>query len=120
MVRTVRGNLDHLAAQPSHQRRIFAHRVNHNDPILRDGEKHIQKLALCGKALAGARRTQIHPICRLQLFAVSHDDIVGKCVHAIVEGLPSHAELPCHKGDKDGGGAGCHTALDFYLVVAKS
>ena len=42
-----------------------------------------------------------------------------KCVHAIVEGLPRHAELPCHKGDKDGCGAGCHTALDFYLVVTK-
>ena len=56
MVRAVRGNLDHLTAQPSHQRRIFAHWVNHNDPILRDGKKHIQELALCGKTLAGARR----------------------------------------------------------------
>ena len=51
MVRAVRGNLDHLAAQPSHQRSVFAHRVNHDDPILRDGEKHIQELTLCGKAL---------------------------------------------------------------------
>ena len=42
-----------------------------------------------------------------------------ECVHAIVEGLPSHAELPCHKRNKDGCGAGCHTALDFYLVVTK-
>ena len=119
MVRAVRGNLDHLAAQPSHQWSVFAHRVNHDDPILRDGEKHIQELALCGKALAGARRAQIHPVCRFQLFAVSHDDIVRKCVHAIVEGLPSHAELPCHKRNKDGCGAGGHTALDFYLVVTK-
>ena len=119
MVRAVRGNLDHLAAQPSHQRSVFAHRVNHDDPILRDGEKHIQELTLCGKALAGARRAQIHPVCRFQLFAVSHNDIVRKCVHAIVEGLPSHAELPCHKRNKDGCGAGGHTALDFYLVVTK-
>ena len=36
-----------------------------------------------------------------------HDDIVRKCVHAIVEGLPRHAELPCHKGDKDGCGEMC-------------
>ena len=71
------------------------------------------------KALSGARRAQIHPVCRFQLFAVSHDDIVRKCVHAIVEGLPSHAELPCHKRNKDGCGAGGHTALDFYLVVTK-
>ena len=44
---------------------------------------------------------------------------MGKCVHAIVEGLPSHAELPCHKRNKDGCGAGGHTALDFHLVVTK-
>lgn len=51
MVRAVRGNLDHLAAQPSHQRSVFAHRVNHDDPILRDGEKHIQELTLAAKLL---------------------------------------------------------------------
>ncbi len=120
MVRAVRGNLDHLTAQPLHQLRVFAHRVNHDDPILRDGEKHIQELALCGKALSGARRAQVHPVCRFQLFAVSHDDIVRKCVHAIVEGLPVHPQLPCHKGDKNCRGAGCHTTLDLHFVVAES
>ena len=44
---------------------------------------------------------------------------MGKGVHAIVEGLPAHAELPGHKGHKDGGGAGGHAPLDLHLVVAQ-
>ena len=118
MVRAVRGNLNDLPAQPPHQRGIFAHRVYDNLPIL-GRQKHIDNLPLGGKALAGAGGAEIEPVGRLQLFPVSHDDVVGEGVHAVVEGLPVHAELPGHKGHKDGGGAGSHAPLDFHLVMAQ-
>ena len=44
---------------------------------------------------------------------------MGKGVHAVVEGRPGHAELPGHKGNEDGRGAGCHAPLDLHLVIAQ-
>ena len=111
----VRGNLDHLSAQPANQRGIFAHRIDNDNPILGDGQKDIEQFPLCRKGFSRARRAEVHSVGRLQLFAVSHDDIVGKGVHAIVEGLPVHPQLPCHKGDENCRGAGCHTPLGFKI-----
>ena len=119
MVGAVRGNLDHLSAQPANQRGIFAHRINNDNPILGNGQKDIEQFPLCRKGFSRARRAEVHSVGRLQLFAVSHNDIVGKGVHAIVEGLPVHPQLPCHKGDKNCRGAGCHTTLDLHFVVAE-
>ena len=118
VVGAVRGNLNDLPAQPPHQRGIFPHRVNDNDAVL-GSKENIDKLPLGGKALAGARGAQVHPVCGFQLFPVSHDDIVGKRVHAVVEGLPAHAELPCHKGNENRRGAGRHAPLDLHLVIAQ-
>ena len=117
-MRTVRGDLDDLPTQTPHQRGIFAHGVNHDDPVL-GGEEHIDQLPLGGKALAAARRAEVHSVGGFQLFAVSHDDIIGKSVHAVVERLPVHAKLPGHKGNENGRGAGGHAPLNFNAVVAQ-
>ena len=118
MVRAVRGDLNDLSAQAPHQRGIFAHRVNHDDAVI-GSEEHIDQLPLGGKALAAARRAEIHSVGGLQLFAVSHDDIIGKSVHAVVERLPVHTKLPGHKGNENGRGAGSHAPLNFNAVVAQ-
>ena len=88
----------------------------HDDPVI-GGKEHIDQLPFGGEALAGARGAEVHPVGRFQLLAVSHDDIVGKGVHAVVERLPAHAELPGHKGNEDGRGAGGHAPLDLDAVV---
>ena len=119
VVRAVRRDLDDLTAQPFHQRGIFAHRVYHDDAILRNGKKDVQQLALGGKALAAARGAEVKAVGGFQLFAVSHDDVMGQGVHAVVEGRAIHTKLPRHKGDEDGRGAGCHAALNFNAVVAE-
>ena len=77
MVGAVRRDLDDLTAQPLHQRGIFAHRVNHDDAILRDGKKDVQQFTLGGKALAAARGAEVKTVGGFQLFAVSHDDVMG-------------------------------------------
>ena len=118
MVRAVRGDFDDLPAQAPHQRGIFAHRVNNNDAVI-GGKEHIDQLALGGKALAAARRAEIHSVGGFEFFAVSHDDIIGKGVHAVVKRLPVHAKLPGHKGNEDGRGVGGHAPLNFNAVVAK-
>ena len=59
VVGAVRRDLDDLTAQPFHQRSIFAHRVNHDDAILRDGKKDVQQFTLGGKALAAARGAEV-------------------------------------------------------------
>ena len=112
-------DLHHLAAQPPHQRGIFAHRIDNDNAILWDSEKHIDDLTLCGKGFAGARGAEIEPVGRFQFFAVSHDDVMGKGVHAVVEGRPGHAELPGHEGNENRRGAGGHAPLDFHLVIAQ-
>ena len=119
VVGAVRRDLDDLTAQPFHQRGIFAHRVYHDDAILRNGKKDVQQLALGGKALAAARGAEVKAVGGFQLFAVSHDDVMGQGVHAVVEGRAIHAKLPRHKGDEDGRGAGGHAALNFNAVVAE-
>ena len=118
MVGAVRGNFNHLPAQPPHYRGIFPHRVYNDDAVL-GRQKHVDQLPLGGKALAGAGGAQVEPVGRFQFLPVSHDDIVRKSVHAVVEGLPAHAELPGHKGHEDGGGAGSHAPLDLHLVIAQ-
>ena len=77
VVGAVRRDLDDLTAQPFHQRSIFAHRVNHDDAILRDGKKDVQQFTLGGKALAAARGAEVKAVGGFQLFAVSHDDVMG-------------------------------------------
>ena len=77
MVGAVRRDLDDLTAQPFHQRSIFAHRVYHDDAILRDGKKDVQQFTLGGKALAAARGAEVKTVGGFQLFAVSHDDVMG-------------------------------------------
>ena len=44
---------------------------------------------------------------------------MGKGVHAVVERLPAHSELPCHKGDENSRGAGSHAPLDLQPVIAE-
>ena len=118
MVRAVRGDLDDLPTQAPHQRGIFAHRINHDDAVI-GGEEHIDQLPLGGKALAAARRAEVHSVGGFELFSVSHDDIVGKGVHAVVKRLPVHTKLPGHKGNENGGGACSHPPLNFNAVVAQ-
>ena len=77
VVGAVRRDLDDLTAQPLHQRGIFAHRVYHDDAILRDGKKDVQQFTLGGKALAAARGAEVKTVGGFQLFAVSHDDVMG-------------------------------------------
>ena len=113
------GDLHHLAAQPPHQRGIFAHRIDNDNAILWDGEKHVDDLTLCGKGSCRSPWSRGRAVGRFQLFAVSHDDVMGKGVHAVVEGRPGHPELPGHKGNEDRRGAGCHAPLDFHLVIAQ-
>ena len=112
-------DLHHLAAQPPHQRGIFPHRIDNDNAVFGDSEKHVDDLALCGKTLAGARGAEIQAVGRFQLLAIRHDDVVGKGVHAVVEGRPGHPQLPGHKGDKDRRGAGSHAPLDFHLVISQ-
>ena len=59
MVGAVRGDLNDLSAQPTHQRGIFAHWVYNDYSILRDGQKHIEQLPLGGEALARAGGAEI-------------------------------------------------------------
>lgn len=61
VVGAVRGDVDDLPAQPLHQRGVFAHRVYHDDPVI-SGKEHIDQLPFSGKALAGARGTEVHPV----------------------------------------------------------
>ena len=75
------------------------------NPILRNCQKHIEQLPLGGEALTTTRRAEVHSVGGFQFFAVSHDDVMGKGVHAVIEGWPIHAKLPRHKGNKDGRGA---------------
>ena len=119
VVGAVRGDLYNLSAQPTHQRGIFSHWVYNDYSILGDGQKHIEQFPLGGEALARAGGAEIQAVGRFQLFAVSHDDIVGKGVHAVVEGLPAHAELTGHKGNKNRRGAGGHAPLYLNAVVAE-
>ena len=84
------GDFHHLAAQPANQRGIFPHRIDNDNAVFGDSQKHVDDLTLCGEALAGARGAEIKAVGRFQLFAVSHDDVVGKGVHAVVEGRPGH------------------------------
>ena len=119
VVGAVRRDLDDLTAQPLHQRGIFAHRVYHDDAILWNGKKDVQQFPLGGKALAAARGAEIKAVGGFQLLAVSHDDVMGQGVHAVIEGRAIHTKLPRHKGDEDGRGAGGHAALNFNAVVAE-
>ena len=116
MVGTVRGDLDDLSTQPPHQRSIFAHRVYHHDPVA-GGKEHIDQFSFRRKGLARSRGAKVHSVGRFQLFAVSHDDIMRKGVHAVVQGLSVHAQLTGHKGNENRCGAGCHAALDLDAVV---
>ena len=118
MVGAVRGDLDDLTAQPLDKRRIFAHRVNHNDPVT-GGKEHIHKLPLCGKGFAGARHAEKQAVGVFELFPVCHDDVMGKRVEPVIDSFAIHAELLRHKGNKNGRGAGRHTALDLNAVMAQ-
>jgi len=51
MVGTVRGDLDHLPAEPLDQGRILAHWID-NDNFVRGRQKNIDKLPLRGKTFA--------------------------------------------------------------------
>ena len=118
MVGAVRGDLDDLSAQPLDKGRVFAHRVNHNDPVT-GGKEHVHKLPLCGKGFAGARHAEEQAVGVFELFPVCHDDVMGKCVEPVIDGFAIHAELLRHKGNENGRGAGRHAALDLNAVMAQ-
>ena len=118
VVGAVRGDLDDLSAQPLDKGRIFAHRVNHNDPVT-GGKEHVHKLPLCGKGFAGARHAEEQAVGVFELFPVCHDDVMGKCVEPVIDGFAIHAELLRHKGNENGRGAGRHAALDLNAVMAQ-
>ena len=118
MVGTVRGNFNDLSSQALDQRGVFAHRVNHHNAVF-GGEEHIDKLSLCRKGLAGACGAKVQTVGRFQLFAVCHNDIVGKSVHTVVQGLSIHPKLTGHKGNENRRGACGHTSLDLNTVIAQ-
>ena len=120
MVRAVGGDLHHKAvlSELAHQRRVFAHRVKNDNAVI-GGKEHIDKLPLSGEALSSTRYAEIQAVGIFQLLAVRHDDIVGKGIQAIIDGLAVHAELLRHKRNEDGRGAGCHTPLYLNAVVAE-
>ena len=66
----VRGDLDDLTAQPLDKGRIFAHRVNHNDPVT-GGKEHVHKLPLCGEGFTGARYAEEQAVGVFELFPVA-------------------------------------------------
>ena len=118
VVGAVRGDLDDLSAQPLDKGRVFAHRVNHNDPVT-GGKEHVHKLPLCGKGFAGARHAEEQAVGVFELFPVCHDDVMGKCVEPVIDGFAIHAELLRHKGNENGRGAGRHATLDLNAVMAQ-
>lgn len=120
MVRAVGGDLYHKAvlSKLSYQRRVFAHRVKNDNAVI-GGKEHIDKLPLSGETLARSRYAEVQAVGIFQLLAVRHDDIVGKGVQAIIDGLAVHAELLRHKRHEDGRGAGCHAPLYLNPVVAE-
>ena len=118
MVGTIRGDLNDLSTQALDQRGVFTHRVNHHNTVI-GSEEHIDKLTLCRKGLAGACGAKVQAVGRFQLFAVCHNDIVGKSVHSVVQGLSVHPKLTGHKGNEDRRGACGHTPLDLNAVIAQ-
>ena len=100
-------------------RKIAMHTTNEFVTAAVNAKEHIDQLPFGGEALAAARRAEVHSVCGFELFTVSHDDIVGKSVHAVVERLSIHAKLPGHKGNKNGGRAGGHAPLDLNAVIAQ-
>ena len=54
-----------------------------DDAILRDGKKDVQQFTLGGKALAAARGAEVKAVGGFQLFAVSHDDVMGQGVQDV-------------------------------------
>ena len=118
MVGAVRGDLDDLSAQPLDKGRVFAHRVHHDNPVT-GSKEHIHKLPLCGKRFAGTRHTEEQAVGVFELLPVCHDDVMGKSVEPVIDGLAVHAELLRHKGNENSRGAGGHAALDLNAVMAQ-
>ena len=118
MVRAVRGDLDDLSAQPLDKGRVFAHRVHHDNPVT-GGKEHVHKLPLCGKGFAGARHAEEQAVGIFEFLPVRHNDVMGKSVEPVIDGLAVHAELLRHKGNENSRGAGGHAALDLNAVMAQ-
>ena len=107
----------HLSAQPVHQGVIFPLRVCYDNVVVREGEEHVDDLTLGGEALAAPRSAQEHPVRVFQTLTISHNDVVRKGVHAVVQRRPVHAQLLGHKGNENCRGAGGHTPLYLDGVV---
>ena len=119
-MRAVGGNLHHkpILSKLAHQRRIFAHGVKDDNTVI-GGKKHIHKFPFSAEALAAPRNAKVQPVRVFQLLAVCHDDIMGKGVQAVIDGLAVHAELLRHKRNENRRGAGCHATLYLNPVVAE-
>ena len=119
-MRAVGGNLHHkpILSKLAHQRGIFAHGVKDDNTVI-GGKKHIHKFPFSAEALAAPRNAEVQPVRVFQLLAVCHDDIMGKGVQAVIDGLAVHAELLRHKRNENRRGAGCHATLYLNPVVAE-
>ena len=108
---------DHLALQPLHQRRVFCLRVADDDVIVRHQEG-VGDLPLRAEGLAGAGGAEDQAVRVLQLLPVHHDEVAGKGVQAVVEGLlPPLEELLGGEGHEDRGAAGGEGPADVDQVV---
>ena len=94
-------------------------RVTDDDIIVRH-EERITDLTLCAEGFTGTGSAQNQAIRVFQLFAVHHDEVVGKRIQAVVQRFFSAlVQFLRGKGDEDSRAAGGQSPLNFDLAVCQ-
>ena len=83
-------------------------------------QKGVGNFTFCRETFARAGSAQNQAIRVFQLFAVHHDEVVGKRIQAVVQRFFSAlVQFLCGKGDKDSRAAGGQSPLNFDLTVCQ-
>ena len=91
-----------------------------NDNIIVRHEERIADLTLCAEGFTGTGSAQNQTVGVLQLFAINHDEVVGKSVQTVVQAFLAVIEQflrgKRHKNCRTAGG---QAALDLDLAVCQ-
>ena len=97
----------------------FAFGVVHDNIIVCD-QKGVCNFTLCRETFAGAGSAEDKAIGIFQLFSVHHDEVVGKCVQAVIQAFFSALiQFLCGKRNENGSAAGGQAALNLDLIVGQ-
>ena len=116
---TGRADVDDLPMQTLHQRSVLCFRVADDDIIVRH-EERIADFTLCAEGFTGTGRAQNQTVGVLQLFAINHDEVVGKSVQTVVQAFLAVIEQFLRgKRHKNRCAAGGQPPLNFDLAVCQ-